>query len=99
MKICHESPRRQIHFSGQRKYLAAADLEWDEVNAFFCDGTRGSYIHLSIWREGIFPTAGRQLFLDPPGRIHGRVNADIGVELGAYLSVPPKSGLEQQSWS
>jgi hypothetical protein len=64
------------------------DLTPEKIIALWCDGSRGLYIHPSIWHEGIFPTEDRQRFLDRQGRVHARVSCDIGDEFGVYLSVP-----------
>lgn len=68
--------------------LPGDDLTPDKVVAFWCDGSKGLYIHPGIWHEGIFPIEDRQRFLDRQGRVHARVSADIGQEFGVYLSVP-----------
>lgn len=68
--------------------LPGDDLKPDDVVAFWCDGSKGLYIHPSIWHEGIFPVHDRQRFFDRQGRVHARVSADIGTEFGCYLSVP-----------
>ncbi|MBL8894879.1 MAG: ureidoglycolate lyase [Rhizobiales bacterium] len=68
--------------------LPGDDLTPDKVIAFWCDGTRGLYIHPNIWHEGIFPIHDRQRFLDRQGRVHARVSCDIAQEFGVYLSVP-----------
>ena len=68
--------------------LPGDDLAPGKVVAFWCDGTRGLYIHPDIWHEGIFPVADAQRFLDRQGRVHARVSCDIGAEFGVYLSVP-----------
>jgi ureidoglycolate lyase len=68
--------------------LPGDDLTPDKVVAFWCDGTKGLYIHPNIWHEGIFPVEDKQRFLDRQGRVHGRVSCDIGEEFGVYLSVP-----------
>lgn len=68
--------------------LPGDDLTPDKVVAFWCDGSRGLYIHAGIWHEGIFPVTDTQRFLDRQGRVHARVSADIGAEFGVYLSVP-----------
>ena len=70
--------------------LPGDDLKPEDVVAFWCDGTRGLYIHPNIWHEGIFPVADRQRFLDRQGRVHARVSCDFGREFGVYLSVPLK---------
>ncbi|MCP4316646.1 MAG: ureidoglycolate hydrolase [Hyphomicrobiales bacterium] len=68
--------------------LPGDDLTPDKVVAFWCDGSRGLYIHPNIWHEGIFPVEDSQRFLDRQGRVHARVSCDIGAEFGVYLSVP-----------
>lgn len=71
--------------------LPGDDLKPENVIAFWCDGTRGLYIHPGIWHEGIFPVEDNQRFLDRQGRVHARVSCDIGQEFGVYLSVPLKT--------
>jgi ureidoglycolate lyase len=68
--------------------LPGDDLTPDKVVAFWCDGSKGLYIHPGIWHEGIFPAQDKQRFLDRQGRVHARVRCDIGEEFGTYLSVP-----------
>lgn len=68
--------------------LPGDDLTPDKVIAFWCDGSKGLYIHPNIWHEGIFPVDDRQKFLDRQGRVHARVSCDIGAEFGVYLAVP-----------
>jgi len=68
--------------------LPGDDLTPDKVVAFWCDGSRGLYVHANIWHEGVFPVEDQQRFLDRQGRVHARVSADIGQEFGVYLSVP-----------
>ena len=72
--------------------LPGDDLSPDKVVAFWCDGTRGLYIHPGIWHEGIFPVGDRQRFFDRQGRVHARVSCDVGVEFGVYLKVPLRVG-------
>jgi hypothetical protein len=68
--------------------LPGDDLTPEKVVAFWCDGSKGLYIHPGIWHEGIFPVEDTQRFLDRQGRVHARVSADIGKEFGVYLSCP-----------
>jgi len=68
--------------------LPGDNLTPDKVIAFWCDGSRGLYIHAGIWHEGIFPVEDEQRFLDRQGRVHARVSADIGQEFGVYLACP-----------
>ena len=70
--------------------LPGDDLKPDNVVAFWCDGTRGLYIHPNIWHEGVFPAGDRLRFLDRQGRVHARVSCNIGKEFGVYLSIPLK---------
>jgi len=68
--------------------LPGDDVRPENVVAFWCDGSRGLYIHPNIWHEGIFPVMDEQRFLDRQGRVHARVSCDVGAEFGVYLSVP-----------
>ncbi len=68
--------------------LPGDDLKPEHVVAFWCDGTRGLYIHPNIWHEGVFPTTDEQRFLDRQGAVHARVSCDFGDEFGVYLKVP-----------
>ncbi len=68
--------------------LPGDDIRPEQVIAFWCDGSKGLYIHPNIWHEGVFPTAETQSFGDRQGRVHARVSCDLGVEFGIYLSVP-----------
>ena len=70
--------------------LPGDDLKPEQVVAFWCDGSRGLYIHPGIWHEGIFPATDSQRFLDRQGRVHARVSCDFGAEFGVYLRVPLK---------
>jgi hypothetical protein len=70
--------------------LPGDDLKPEQVIAFWCDGSRGLYIHPDIWHDGIFPVEDRQRFLDRQGRVHARVSSNIGEEFGVYLSVSLK---------
>ena len=68
--------------------LPGDNLQPDKVVAFWCDGSRGLYIHPNIWHEGIFPVADQQRFQDRQGRVHARVSCDVGQEFGVYLACP-----------
>lgn len=76
--------------------LPGDDLTLDKIIAFWCDGSRGLYIHPSIWHEGIFPVTDTQRFLDRQGKVHARVSSNIGDEFGVYLSVPLKESLDAE---
>ncbi|GAB4355687.1 MAG: hypothetical protein Kow00114_06200 [Kiloniellaceae bacterium] len=68
--------------------LPGDDITPDKVVAFWCDGTRGLYIHPNVWHEGIFPVEDAQRFRDRQGRVHARVSCDFGQEFGVYLACP-----------
>lgn len=68
--------------------LPGDDLRADQIVCFWCDGSKGLYIHPNIWHEGIFPSSDSQRFLDRQGRVHARVSCDIGAEFGVYLACP-----------
>ena len=68
--------------------LSGDDLTPEQVIAFWCDGSRGLYIHPGIWHDGILPASGHQRFLDRQGRVHARVSCDLASEFGLYLCVP-----------
>ncbi|MGI9521002.1 MAG: ureidoglycolate lyase [Hyphomicrobiaceae bacterium] len=68
--------------------LPGDNLTPDKVVAFWCDGSRGLYIHPNVWHEGIFPVQDQQRFQDRQGRVHARISCDIGQEFGVYLACP-----------
>ena len=68
--------------------LPGDDLAVEQVIAFWCDGSRGLYIHPGIWHDGIFPVSDHQQFLDRQGRVHARVRCDLASEFGHYRCVP-----------
>ena len=68
--------------------LPGDDLTPEQVIAFWCDGSRGLYIHPGIWHDGILPASDHQRFLDRQGRVHARVSCDLASEFGLYLCVP-----------
>lgn len=76
--------------------LPGDDLKPEHVVAFWCDGSKGLYIHPNIWHEGIFPVEDKQRFLDRQGRVHARVSCDIGREFGVYLACPLRTDQIQE---
>ena len=64
------------------------DLRLEDIVAFWCDGSRGLYIHPGIWHEGVFPATLAQSFHDSQGRVHARVSSNIAQEFGVFLNVP-----------
>jgi ureidoglycolate lyase len=55
---------------------------------FWCDGTRGLYVHPDVWHGAVVPFDDRASLLDRQGRVHARVSVDFPKEFGCYLSVP-----------
>ena len=68
--------------------LPGDDLALEHIVAFWCDGSRGLYIHPGIWHEGVFPATRRQSFQDRQGRVHARVSCNVAQEFGVFLNVP-----------
>ena len=69
--------------------LPGDDVQPEQFVSFWCDGSRGLYIHPNVWhgalgairRRGRVPRPGQ-------GRVHARVSIDFVKEFGGYLSVP-----------
>lgn len=68
--------------------LPGDDVTPGDFVTFYCDGSKGLYIHPGIWHEAVFPIAERANFHDRQGRVHARVSVDFDNEFGIYLSVP-----------
>ena len=68
--------------------LPGDDLTLEKIIAFWCDGSRGLYIHPGIWHEGVFPATTAQSFQDRQGRVHARVSCNVAREFGVFLNVP-----------
>lgn len=64
------------------------DLELEAIVAFWCDGSRGLYIHPGIWHEGVFASTRGQSFRDRQGRVHARISCNIAQEFGVFLNLP-----------
>ncbi len=78
-----------------RPFVAPLALPGDDVKpkdfvAFYCDGTKGLYIHPGVWHEAVFPIAERASFDDRQGKVHARVSVNFVEEFDCYLSVPLK---------
>ncbi|MCF8468509.1 MAG: ureidoglycolate lyase [Sneathiella sp.] len=71
--------------------LPGDDVQPEDFVAFYCDGTKGLYIHPNIWHEGVFPIGGTGRFFDRQGRVHARVSVNFAVEFGMLLRVPLKA--------
>jgi hypothetical protein len=70
--------------------LPGDDVMPENFVAFWCDGTRGVYIHPNIWHAAVVPLADHARFLDRQGKVHARVSVDFPKEFGCYLGVPLK---------
>ena len=68
--------------------LPGDDVRPETFVAFFCDGTRGLYIHPNVWHGAVVPLADTAQLLDRQGRVHARVSIDFPKEFGCYLAVP-----------
>jgi ureidoglycolate lyase len=68
--------------------LPGDDVTPDRFVSFWCDGSRGLYIHPNIWHGAIVPLDNHAELLDRQGRVHARVSVDFAKEFGCYLAVP-----------
>jgi ureidoglycolate lyase len=68
--------------------LPGDDVTPERFTTFFCDGTRGLYIHPNVWHGAFVPLADEAEFLDRQGRVHARVSVDFAREFGCYLASP-----------
>jgi hypothetical protein len=64
------------------------DVRPDHFVTFWCDGSRGLYIHPYIWHGALVPLDDEARFLDRQGRVHARVSVDFPKEFGCYLASP-----------
>ena len=65
--------------------LPTDDIEPEHFKAFYCDGSKGLYIHPNIWHEGVFPINQKTSFMGKQGKVHARVSIDFKKELNKYL--------------
>ena len=68
--------------------LPGDDMTPEQFVTFWCDGSRGLYIHPNIWHGAIVPLDDHAELLDRQGRVHARVSVDFAKEFGCYLAVP-----------
>ena len=68
--------------------LPGDDVTPERFVSFWCDGTKGLYIHPNVWHGAFVPHADEAQFLDRQGRVHARVSVDFPKEFGCYLGVP-----------
>jgi hypothetical protein len=74
-------------------FIAPLALPGDDVTpekfvAFWCDGTKGVYIHPNIWHVAVVPLADHARFKDRQGKVHARVSVDFVKEFDCFLGVP-----------
>ena len=67
--------------------LPGDDVTPERFTAFWCDGSRGLYIHPNVWHGAFVPHDDEAVFLDRQGRVHARVSVDFAKEFGCYLAV------------
>ncbi len=67
---------------------AGDDITPQDFVAFYFDGSKGLYIHPSIWHDGVFPIQGSGNFYDEQGKVHARVSVNFAKEFGVFLNVP-----------
>ena len=84
----------QMFFPSEHKpFVVPLALPGDSVRpeefvCFWCDGSKGLYIHANIWHEGVYALSGSQRFLDRQGAVHARVSVDFPREFNCVLEVP-----------
>jgi len=65
--------------------LPGDDVTPEKFVTFWCDGSRGLYIHPNVWHGAVVPHADHARFLDRQGRVHARVSVNFVTEFGCYL--------------
>ena len=68
--------------------LPGDDVRPEHFVTFWCDGSRGLYIHPNVWHGAFVPHDDEASFLDRQGRVHARVSVDFPKEFGCYLASP-----------
>jgi ureidoglycolate lyase len=68
--------------------LPGDDVRPEHFISFWCDGSKGLYIHPNVWHGAFVPHTDEARFLDRQGRVHARVSVDFPKEFGCYLGVP-----------
>jgi len=65
--------------------LPGDDVTPESFVTFWCDGSRGLYLHPNVWHGAVVPHADEAEFLDRQGRVHARVSINFVKEFGCYL--------------
>jgi ureidoglycolate lyase len=68
--------------------LPGDDVTPEKFVSFWCDGSRGLYLHPNVWHGAVVPLDDEAEFLDRQGRVHARVSVDFVKEFGCYLAMP-----------
>jgi ureidoglycolate lyase len=68
--------------------LPGDDVTPERFVSFWCDGSRGLYLHPNVWHGAVAPLNDEAKFLDRQGRVHARVSVDFVKEFGCYLAAP-----------
>lgn len=71
--------------------LPGDDVKPSDFVAFYCDGSKGLYIHPEVWHEGVFPIGDGGRFYDRQGKVHARVSVNFAEEFGTLLRLPLKA--------
>ena len=76
-----------------RSFIVPLALPGDDVTpekfvTFWCDGSRGLYLHPNVWHGAVVPLEDEAQFLDRQGRVHARVSVNFVKEFGCYLGAP-----------
>jgi len=68
------------------------DIKPSDYTAYYCDGTKGVYIHPGTWHNAVFihPSHGPATFFNRQGKVHARVSVNWAKEFGLLLRVPLK---------
>jgi len=68
--------------------LPGDDVRPEQFVSFWCDGSRGLYIHPNVWHGAVVPIDDHAELLDRQSRVHARVSVDFAKEFGCYLAAP-----------
>jgi ureidoglycolate lyase len=68
--------------------LPGDDVTPEKFVAFWCDGSKGVYIHPNIWHAAVVPIADHARFHDRQGKVHARISVDFVKEFDCFLGVP-----------
>jgi ureidoglycolate lyase len=79
-----------------QSFVVPLALPGDEVTpasftTFYCDGSRGLYLHPNVWHGAIVPHADEAQLLDRQGRVHARVSVNFVTEFDCYLGCSLRS--------